>query len=184
MNHDVITEDFRQFEDVMGRLHDTRNYQTTTSSSMEESIAKAIDIFNADRQEAKKIRANTLVYPQKPLWRGFCLIMFILIVYFFLIFGRSEVLKYLPMNSGVYLVVVLLSCVLLVLACLKPFVIWSIRVYQRFAPKSVRMRCVFVPSCSEYMILSIQKEGLIHGIKKGVIRLNRCHWPNGGIDMP
>jgi putative component of membrane protein insertase Oxa1/YidC/SpoIIIJ protein YidD len=34
------------------------------------------------------------------------------------------------------------------------------------------------------MILAIQKYGLIKGIKKGVRRIKRCHYPNGGIDYP
>ena len=38
----------------------------------------------------------------------------------------------------------------------------------------VRQRCVFTPTCSDYMILSIKKFGVIRGVIKGIKRLKRC----------
>ena len=38
--------------------------------------------------------------------------------------------------------------------------------------------CRFTPTCSEYMIESIYKYGVIKGIKLGVKRLKKCR-PNG-----
>jgi putative membrane protein insertion efficiency factor len=61
-------------------------------------------------------------------------------------------------------------------------IIWVIRLYQRFASDDLRLACVFEPSCSEYMIVSIQKHGVMKGVIKGLQRLERCHLPNGGID--
>ncbi len=65
----------------------------------------------------------------------------------------------------------------------KRFCIFFVKVYQRYASDEVRLRCVYTPSCSEYMILAIEKYGVIRGIHKGLKRLNRCHAP-GGIDYP
>ena len=56
--------------------------------------------------------------------------------------------------------------------------------YQRCAPASVRRACLYTPSCSEYMRLSILKYGVLKGLTKGLRRLRRCHPPNGGIDEP
>ena len=67
---------------------------------------------------------------------------------------------------------------------LRGIVIWFIRVYQRYASEAVRLSCVFEPSCSEYMILSIKKYGVICGGFKGIKRLKRCHLPNNGTDYP
>ena len=67
---------------------------------------------------------------------------------------------------------------------LRGMIFWCIRVYQRYAPDDIRLACVFEPSCSEYMILSIKKYGVIRGAIKGVERLKRCHLPNGGEDYP
>ena len=47
-----------------------------------------------------------------------------------------------------------------------------------------RLKCVFEPSCSEYMILAVNKYGLVRGVIKGIRRLLRCHPPNGGKDYP
>lgn len=66
----------------------------------------------------------------------------------------------------------------------KQIVIFIIRLYQRYAPYDIRSKCLFVPNCSEYMILAIRKYGLFKGIKKGISRYNRCCVPNGGIDYP
>jgi len=67
---------------------------------------------------------------------------------------------------------------------LRGIIIWFIRLYQRYAPEDIRLECVFIPSCSEYMILSIIKYGVVYGCFKGIKRLKRCHFPNGGTDYP
>ena len=76
------------------------------------------------------------------------------------------------------------SLLLCFVICLKRILIFFIRVYQRYGPYTIRSRCVFIPNCSEYMILAINKYGLIKGVKKGIARFNRCHPPNGGEDYP
>ena len=75
-------------------------------------------------------------------------------------------------------------------AVLAPFlvakraVIWLVHVYQRYASEKTRLKCVFEPSCSEYMILSVEKYGVFRGVWRGVRRLLRCHPPHGGVDLP
>lgn len=63
-------------------------------------------------------------------------------------------------------------------------VITAVKIYQRFAPDSIREKCRFEPSCSQYMILAIEKYGLIRGVIKGIDRLRRCNVHGGGFDMP
>lgn len=65
---------------------------------------------------------------------------------------------------------------------LRAILIWSIRVYQRFAPVEVRRRCVFTPTCSQYAIQALERYGVIRGVPKIMSRLRRCHLPNGGYD--
>ncbi len=67
---------------------------------------------------------------------------------------------------------------------MRSIVIWFIRLYQHYAPDDVRRMCHFVPSCSEYMILAVEKYGVIRGVIKGWNRLSRCHGDAGGIDEP
>jgi uncharacterized protein len=45
--------------------------------------------------------------------------------------------------------------------------------------------CRFEPSCSEYMILAVQKYGPVRGAAKGVCRICRCNpFHRGGYDPP
>ena len=67
---------------------------------------------------------------------------------------------------------------------LKAIILFLIDLYQLIAPKKLRMKCRFEPSCTEYMKLAIIKYGLFKGLKKGINRLKRCKYPNGGYDYP
>ncbi|MDR1267291.1 MAG: membrane protein insertion efficiency factor YidD [Holosporales bacterium] len=48
-----------------------------------------------------------------------------------------------------------------------------------------RGHCRYIPSCSDYMIESLQRWGLVKGLYKGGLRILRCHpWGGWGIDFP
>lgn len=66
----------------------------------------------------------------------------------------------------------------------KQITICCVRIYQRYAPESLRKKCRFEPSCSQYMILSLEKYGLWKGLTMGIDRLKRCNIHNGGFDFP
>ena len=66
----------------------------------------------------------------------------------------------------------------------KRMLIWCVHLYQNKASDATRLKCVFEPSCSEYMIMAVNKYGFICGVYKGIRRLFRCHPPNGGKDYP
>ena len=94
-------------------------------------------------------------------------------------------LSFCPKDFFVKRWIVITTFVLFYIAILfKKTIIWLIHFYQNKASDKTRLRCVFEPSCSEYMILAIGKYGTIVGIFKGVKRLLRCHPPNGGVDYP
>ena len=65
----------------------------------------------------------------------------------------------------------------------KHVLIWLVRVYQRYARSETRLKCCFIPSCSEYAVLAIQKYGAFVGSIMAVFRLLRCT-PPGGTDYP
>lgn len=94
-----------------------------------------------------------------------------------ILFGANNV----PVKKGIF---VLGFSLFYFSFILKKTVIWCVHLYQNKASDATRLRCVFEPSCSEYMILAINKYGTIRGIIKGVKRLLRCHPPNGGRDYP
>ena len=64
------------------------------------------------------------------------------------------------------------------------FIMGCVLMYKAYAPLSVREECRFTPTCSTYMLLAINKYGLIIGIFKGLRRIARCKPPNGGEDWP
>lgn len=76
------------------------------------------------------------------------------------------------------------SFLILMILHLKKILIRLVQIYQRLAPASLRNKCRFEPSCSQYMLLSLQKYGVIKGLKKGIGRLKRCNIDGGGFDDP
>ena len=120
----------------------------------------------------REIRVKDLIkYFLRPL-----LVMAVLWVSFALL---AHLIPYVLIKIGT---VVLISWVCFLL--LKPFVIGIVLMYKAFAPKKMRDRCRFEPTCSTYMVMAINKYGLIRGVCKGIKRICRCKPPNGGIDYP
>jgi putative component of membrane protein insertase Oxa1/YidC/SpoIIIJ protein YidD len=68
-----------------------------------------------------------------------------------------------------------LACALCFAACLlltmKRALIGLVRLYQHYAPEGLRRKCILKPTCSEYMILAVEKYGVFCGVKKSVHRL-------------
>lgn len=85
-------------------------------------------------------------------------------------------------NSSIAIVVVLLFITITILIFLKQILIFFVKLYQRFAPISVRKNCRFEPSCSDYMILAIEKYGVFKGVRNGINRIYRCSTGDGGFD--
>ncbi|MBL4747851.1 MAG: membrane protein insertion efficiency factor YidD [Magnetovibrio sp.] len=59
-----------------------------------------------------------------------------------------------------------------------------IGIYQRRAPKIVRERCRFEPSCSNYAQLALERHSITKATRLIFMRLRRCRYPNGGVDYP
>ena len=70
----------------------------------------------------------------------------------------------------------------------KKIILSSAKIYQRIAPRKIRLKCRFEPSCSQYMILAVEKYGAIKGVCKGIKRLSKCNdrgdGLRGGFDYP
>ena len=83
--------------------------------------------------------------------------------------------------------IILCACVVAIelLFCLKYAVIGVIKLYQHYAPEYIRRRCLFMPTCSEYAIMSVRKYGVIIGSCKSYYRfaylcrgsIYRIHYP-------
>ena len=64
------------------------------------------------------------------------------------------------------------------------FLIGAVLMYKAYAPLEVRARCRYTPTCSTYMVICLQKFGVIRGTIKGIRRITRCRPPYGGEDYP
>ncbi|MBQ8196987.1 MAG: membrane protein insertion efficiency factor YidD [Clostridia bacterium] len=63
---------------------------------------------------------------------------------------------------------------------LKFFSIKLIKFYQKYLSKGT---CMYIPSCSQYMIEAILKHGFFIGVTLGAFRILRCTpWCKGGLD--
>lgn len=93
-------------------------------------------------------------------------------------------LAVLPHVEGLPHTLVLIAACVVSYFLLKAFLIGLVLVYKAFAPMSLRRSCRFTPTCSTYMIMAINKYGILIGVAKGLHRLFRCKPPNGGVDYP
>jgi putative membrane protein insertion efficiency factor len=63
--------------------------------------------------------------------------------------------------------------------------IGTIRAYQLLLSPFFAGCCRFVPSCSEYAALAIERHGPLRGGLQSLGRLLRCHpFHAGGVDLP
>ena len=68
---------------------------------------------------------------------------------------------------------------------LTTLLIWLVRVYQVLVRPLLPAVCRFTPSCSEYFIQAVRKDGPVKGACKGVWRVCRCNpFTPGGYDPP
>lgn len=100
------------------------------------------------------------------------------------IVGGAIYLHFIKTRTAVNIWTVVIALLVYVMMTMKRAIICCIKLYQRFAPTHIRNKCRFEPSCSQYMILAIEKYGLFKGIIKGIDRLKRCNINNGGYDFP
>lgn len=58
-----------------------------------------------------------------------------------------------------------------------------LRIYKRGVSPCLPSACRFRPTCSEYMMQSVEKYGVVRGVCMGLGRLLRCHpFHEGGFD--
>ena len=138
-----------------------------------------LEAFNRSRDQIreKEIKRPIFTLQNELLHFAFGLILWTGLIVAVVLFRT----KISAMLSGI---LIISATILFILIQAKPILLLLIFLYQRFAPASVRAVCLFTPSCSEYMRLSVLKYGVWKGFLKGLQRLRRCHPPNGGVDEP
>ena len=60
-----------------------------------------------------------------------------------------------------------------------------IRGYRLVVSPWLGPACRFHPSCSEYALAVIERDGPMRGGQRALQRIARCHpWGRGGLDLP
>jgi len=69
---------------------------------------------------------------------------------------------------------------------MKQLAILAIRFYQKYFRNLHNRECIYIPSCSYYAIMAIEKHGITKGIMYSYYRLKRCNGAlyKGGEDYP
>jgi uncharacterized protein len=64
-------------------------------------------------------------------------------------------------------------------------VVAALASYKRWVSPLLPPACRFVPTCSEYALLAVQKQGVMRGGFRATLRLLRCQpFHPGGVDLP
>jgi len=136
-------------------------------------------------------RLNSLTAPEKSLFRPVVSVrnmVSAILLFSVVTFLESALLEWISFSDGVkydlrFGVVAAIIIFINLLIVSKSVLIQCILIYQRYGNPSVRLRCCFEPSCSQYAILALRKYGTVIALFKIISRLKRCH-PPGGIDYP
>lgn len=143
-----------------------------------QEIAKAL--FEDENDPRSRTYKRILIRP-KINWLKPVLWLAVPVLFIVLFSIAADMAKSGFLFKSIIIVAVLLGYLILTA---KKSVIFAVEVYQHYAPDSLRKKCRFEPSCSDYMILSIKKYGLFMGVFNGIKRLKRCDINHGGYDYP
>ncbi len=69
---------------------------------------------------------------------------------------------------------------------MKKMLVGIIKLYRKYiSPLKRYPSCKYMPTCSEYAILAIEKYGIFKGTVKALWRILRCNpFSHGGVDYP
>jgi len=66
---------------------------------------------------------------------------------------------------------------------MKMLIIYIVKLYQYLISPMLGNNCRFYPTCSNYMIKSLNRFGILKGGWLGIKRISKCHpFHEGGID--
>jgi len=155
-------------------------YDETVDESQQRSLAKALVIFEKQEEERKREISAKIKRPNVSVYKG----LFVFVGALVLLLSSVWFLGILGVSLSLRILVALIAGFITLIAFARKTITWLILVYQKVAPDALRLACVFEPSCSEYMLIAIEKYGVFRGVGKGINRLCRCRYPNGDIDYP
>lgn len=66
---------------------------------------------------------------------------------------------------------------------LRKIYLFPVKIYKKVISPMKPACCRYYPSCSSYMVMAVEKHGIIKGTVLGIWRLLRCNpYARGGVD--
>lgn len=159
-------------------------YEDTIGESKEESVSQTVNIMLREMQSAERRMREHINRPEVNLKKGIFITVLMLAIMIGWILVSKQLVSYIPVERYQLIMGMIFLYIVVFTLSAKSIVIWLVKVYQRYAPAEIRLSCRFEPTCSQYMLMAIDKYGIVHGLVMGLRRLSRCHPPNGGEDYP
>ncbi len=156
-------------------------YEETSGEMPETDVQISEQILLAQIKQAYEQPQRIVVRPKISVWKDVVLLALTTAM----IAAVLVAVRVFTDVSALLFAVVCALCGTVYLAIFsKKLLITAINLYQKYAPEFVRSSCLFEPCCSEYMKIAINKYGVCKGFIKGIKRIFRCRYPNGGVDEP
>ena len=128
-------------------------------------------------EEQKRI----VIRPKAKVWKDVFLILSLIVI---VSVTMISIRLLTDISNLIFALMLILITIVFFVVLGKKLLLTIITLYQKYAPETVRTSCLFEPCCSEYMRISVIKYGAIMGFIKGIKRILRCRYPNGGVDEP
>jgi putative component of membrane protein insertase Oxa1/YidC/SpoIIIJ protein YidD len=144
-----------------------------------------IDLFRNEYRRQKKLEkivlSRKLTRPQTKKWE-----VIVVFAIFLCLFVMAVFITTVTETNTVYKILFLVGLLIFIFEVYFRFcLILTVKCYQHYASKEVRRRCLCVPSCSEYAIISLKKYPLISALIKIRKRLYKtCKGEEYKLDFP
>lgn len=152
-----------------------------TEDQLKNPQALAAALFEEDASDPRSWNYQRQLVRPRIRWAK---IIIAVLLYALGLWGIGSLLMMLSVPCGITWVACSAVALVILGIFLKRIIICIVKIYQRYAPATLRNKCRFEPSCSQYMILALQKYGLRKGLLMGIDRMKRCNTDGGGFDYP
>lgn len=158
-----------------------RIYEEYSGEMPEEHTQFAEQVILAQVKKEYEQPKRIVIRPKESVWKS----ALMLLTVFAVIIAALILIRIFTDLSTLIFAILCVSCILAyILIFFKKILVTAIILYQKYAPEAVRSNCLYEPCCSEYMKIAVKKYGAFKGFIKGIKRISRCRYPNGGTDEP
>ena len=156
-------------------------YESSSGSTLEEDKTLSEQLILAQVKQSLEEPKRIVIRPKVKVWKDAILLIGALAPIVAMLIILRE---FTDISGGIFTSICLFSVLLYLAVSDRKLLLTLITFYQKYAPEFVRSSCLFEPCCSEYMRISVLKYGAFKGFLRGIKRISRCRYPNGGIDEP